>query len=302
MKGGFYVTADDITSKTQFVAALHVFLSTGKTTTPYEHGEYKPSRGELVLVAAIADFLEAHTEIPDKELGINWFHDLAPHLVDAFVEFRIHPKHSTLRQIYREHTDNEEIPDLLDMRGRYVWQRVTRDLVKLMPLVAGRCGGEWLAHELEAYFEGERRVIYHAWRRFLRVCYRPIALRLKTEGNTAKGVFGRTMLNVDSGIGRIQFQFARTSKLPDVELLDRITNLIEVSDAVAENKLAALEALLMTRKSPIVGRVVDDVTFIGDESDLYGCRSGLNFPSVRYQIAVEMINDVVDNWDPNGLR
>lgn len=298
---GFYVTADDITTKTQFVAALRRFLSTGETTTPYDNGKYQVSPGTLKLIAAFVSYLETHTEIPDKDPGINWFHDLATHLVDAFVEFRTHPKHAELRQAYASET-NDEIPDLLDIRSHIVRSRVTRDLTDLMPLVAGRCGGTWLARELTAYFNGQYHVVYHAWRSFLRACYQPMAARLKAEMRSLTGTFGHTTLDIDFGGGRMQFTFERTDKIPDVEVLDKVTHLVEVSNASAENRLAALQALLMTRRSSTAGRVTKSAMFLGDESDLSGCRSGLYQSSELYTEIVEMINDVVDHWDPNGLR
>lgn len=298
---GFWITEDDITTKPKFVVALRRFLSTGETTTPYDNGEYLASPGTLKLIAAFVDYLEAHTEIPDKNPGINWFHDLAPYLVDAFIEFRTHTKHAELRRAY-QHETNNEIPDLLDIRGQVARSCVTRDLIDLMPLVAGRCGGAWLARELTAYLNGEYHVIYHAWRNFLRVCYRPMVAQWKTNMRSRVGTFGRTMLSVGFGGGRMQFTFERTDKIPDVEVLEKVAHLVEVSNASAENRLAALQALFMTRKSATAGRVAQSVMFLGDESDLSGCRSGLYHSSEPYAQVVEMINDVVANWNPDELR
>lgn len=294
------ITEEDITTKTQFVAALRRFLATGKTTTPYHHDEYSPSRGELLLIDAIARYFEDHTEIDDQELGLNWFCDLKKHLVDAFEEFRTHPKHQVLRETYKSQMGGvwpEGIPDLLDVRGSFGWQHVTRDLVELLPLIAGRCGGAWLKRDLDGYFHAEAEVINHAWRRFIRCCYRPFAPQLKQvqhRGNS--GLFGRTTLRSYGTAGRVMFTFARTEAPSDV--LAKVTELVNTEGVTAENKVAALEALLMIVPSPDSGPDAQQITFVADDSDLYGFRSGMNFPDVGYAKCVEMINDVIDHWDP----
>jgi hypothetical protein len=296
---GFYITDDDITTKTKFVAAIRKFLATGETTTPGDR-EYRPSRGELELVHAIADYFVAHDEIVDKESGLNWLCDLGRHLVDAFVEFRTHEKHTALREIYRSQTEGNEIPDLLDIRGGYTFGNVTRDLTRLMPMIAGRCGGEWLERDLESTFQAQSVVIDHAWRRFVRECYRPIAPRIKAESHRGNsGLFGRTTLRSYVMAGRIMFTFARSDKLPDVAMLDKLVGFIETEGVSAENKLAAIEALLMTRQSLDRGPDAHQVSFVGDDSDMTGCRSGMNYPNTPYTECVAMIEDVIANWKPD---
>ena len=298
-KQGFFITDDDITTKTQFVKALRHFVATGETTTPPWHGrEYGTSRGEVLLVNAIADYFEEHTEITDKDLGLNWFVDLHKHLVEAFEEFRTHPMHQVLRETYKSQLGElrQEIPDLLDITGQFAHGHVTRDLCKLMPLIAGRCGGEWLERELEGYFNAEANVINHAWRRFVRKCYRPIAPRIKAESHRGNsGLFGRTTLRSYVLAGRIMFTFSRTSTPSDV--LAKITELMDTKGVTAENKVAALEALLMITPSPDEGPDVQQISFIGDDSDMYGFRSGMNYPATGHAECVAMINDVIDHWD-----
>lgn len=298
-EGMFEITPDDITSKTQFVKALRRFVATGETTTPPSHGrEYNTSRGEVLLVNAIADYFEERTEITDKDLGINWFVDLKKHLVEAFEEFRTHPKHQVLRETYRSQlATGDEIPDLLDIRGKFAHGHVTSDLIKLMPLIAGRCGGAWLERDLDGYFHAEANVIDHAWKRFVRQCYRPIAPRIKAErhrGNS--GLFGRTTLRSYALAGRIMFTFSRTAA--PTEVLTKITELMCTEGVTAENKVAALEALLMITPSPDHGNDVQQVSFVADDSDMYGFRAGMNYPDASYIECIEMINDVIEHWDP----
>jgi hypothetical protein len=300
----FQVTDDDITTKPKFIAAIRRFLASGelpRTGDPDldDDREYRASRGELLLVDAIAKYFEDHTEITDKDLGINWFVDLHKHLVEAFEEFRTHPKHQALRETYKSQLAglNQEIPDLLDIRGGFAHGHVTYDLVKLMPRLAGRMGGSWLDADLKGYFNAQATVIDHAWRRFVRKCYRPIALRIKEErhrGNS--GLFGRTTLRSYVLAGRIMFTFSRTSSVPD--LLARLTEMVNTKDVTAENKVAALEALLMITPAPDDGPDVNQISFVGDDSDMYGFRSGMNYPYTDYAECVAMIDDVIDHWDP----
>jgi hypothetical protein len=300
----FQITDDDITTKTKFIATIRHFLATGELPSsgdPKEDAdrrEYRASRGELLLVNAIADYFEAHTEITDKDLGINWFVDLHKHLVEAFEEFRTHPKHATLRSLYKGQVGTgDEIPDLLDIRGRYAHGHVVYDLVKLMPQLAGRMGGAWLEADLQGYFNAEATVIDHAWKRFVRKCYRPIAHRIKEErhrGNS--GLFGRTTLRSYVLAGRIMFTFSRTSTVSDV--LAKVAELMDTQGVTAENKVAALEALLMITPAPDDGPDVQQVSFVGDDSDMYGFRAGMNYPDVGYAECVAMVDDVVAHWDP----
>lgn len=301
----FQITDDDITTKTKFIAAIRRFLATGQLPRTGDldlddDREYQPSRGELLIVDAIARYFEDHTEITDKDIGLNWFCDLHKHLVEAFEEFRTHPKHQVLRETYKSQMGElrYEIPDLLDVRGGYSYGHMVYDLVKLMPRLAGRCGSTWLERDLEGYFHAESNVIDHAWKRFVRRCYRPIAPRIKAErhrGNS--GVFGRTTLRSYVLAGRIMFTFARSAAVPN--LLAKITELVDTQGVTAENKVAALEALLMIAPSPDDGPDIQQVSFVGDDSDMYGFRAGMNYPQASYSDCVAMINDVIDHWDPN---
>lgn len=301
MRGLFEITDDDIRTKTKFVQQLRRFVADEGASTDdgYDRGSsYNPSRGEVTLVRAIADYFDDHPEIVDKDSGINWLVDLGKYLVDAFEEFRTLPKYQALREQYQLDGGEMryEIPDLLDLRGSYQHGHVTHDLERLMPILAGRCGGEWLERDLTCRFGAEAMVIDHAWRRFVRICYRPIAPRIKAErhrGNS--GLFGRTTLRSYVLAGRIMFTFSRTSTVSDV--LAKVTELVNTADVTAENKVAALEALLMIIPAPDEGPDVQSVSFVADESDMYGFRSGLNYPHTPYAECVAMINDVIDNWD-----
>lgn len=289
----FVVTEDDISTKSQFVAALRKFLQTGVTPT---ERDYTPHPGELLLVGAIADYFEAHTEIPEKQGGVWWFQDLPAYLVEAFTEFNIDPKHRVLRELYKSQTNGHEVPDLLDVRDpRRAY--VLFDLLRLLPDVTGRCGDEALQRHMQVYFEAQDRVIEHAWRRFVRICYRPMARALKQKSDRS-GVFGRTTVRSYGFAGRFQFTFARSTYQPDMKILDQVTALVEGAHGNAEDRLAAIEAILMTRRAPDAEPDRDHVSFLMDASDMLGTRSNLaSPPAVPYDEVVHMIEDVIAHWD-----
>lgn len=294
----FQIEDHDITTKTKFVAAIREFLKTGETPD-YPKGDYRDSRGELLLIDAIAKYFEDHTEIIDKEMGLNWLADLHKYLVEAFEEFRTDAKHQALRETYRAQTQHD-IPDLLDVRCGHARIHVMYDLLKFLPDITGRCGGEWLERDLKTYFGAQDEVIEHSWRRFVRLCYRPIAHRIKEErhrGNS--GLFGRTTLRSYVLAGRIMFTFARSSKRPDLTLLDDITGILDGTNASAENKLAAIEAIMMTRTAVDSDPDAMQISFVGDDSDMSGNRSGMNVPDADYRSCVDMIEDVIAHWNPD---
>jgi hypothetical protein len=181
-----------------------------------------------------------------------------------------------------------EIPDLLDIRGSYTYSHVTHDLARLMPILAGRCGGSWLERDLESTFQAQSTVIDHAWRRFVRECYRPIAAKIKAESHRGNsGLFGRTTLRSYVMAGRIMFTFARAPE--------------RQSDDPHENAMymAAKRFGKFADGRPFIERAEQSISFVGDDSDMTGCRSGMNYPNTPYAECVAMINDVTDNWKPD---
>lgn len=59
----------------------------------------------------------------------------------------------------------------------------------------------------------------------------------------------------------------------------------------------------------IAGRVMftferpsGQMTYVADESDMYGLRSGANVPGAPYAECVAMIEDVIAHWDPDKLQ
>lgn len=303
---GFYVTKDDINSKSQFVAALRKFLTTGKTTVPPDNGrEYHSSPGELTLVAAIADYFDAHTEVPDVNSGIGFFPDLHKHLADAFNEFRTQSQHEMLRSIYKGQTEGAEIPDLFDIRSGRARARVLYDLDKFLPLIAGRMD-PGVGQRVEAYFNCTQHLVEATWRVFVRQCYRTIAPVIKaSKSRSHKGLFGRTTLSVDTMAGRAQYSFERGTALPDsANLFEKITSIVDTPGAAPEDKYAAIEAVLMTRKPAKHTYSAYEISFAADESDMIGFRAGMNTPGsaiTDYKACVEMIEDVIAHWDPSKL-
>ncbi len=302
MSSGFYVTKDDINSKSQFVAALRKFLKTGKTTVPPDNGrEYHLGPGELLLIEAITDYFDAHTEIPDVNGGIGFFPDLHKHLADGFHEFRTHGKHEQLRTMYWSETESSEIPDLFDIRHR-ARARVLFDLDRFLPLIAGRMD-PGIGQRVEAYFNCQQHLVEATWRVFVRNCYRSIAPVIKaSRSRSHKGLFGRTTLSVDTMAGRAQYSFERPTAMPDhLNLFEKITAIVDTPGAHPEDKYAAIEALLMTRQPAKRTYGAYEISFAADESDMIGFRAGMNNPGssiTDYKVCVEMIEDVVAHWDP----
>lgn len=304
---GFYVTKDDINSKSQFVAALRKFLATGQTTVPQENGrEHRANPSELLLINALADYFDAHTEIVDHETGIGFWQDALKHIADAFHEFRTHPKHAVLVGLYKGHTEGNELPDLFDIRGGRTRLRVLYDLEAFLPLIAGRMD-PYIGERLQGYFNCEMSLVEATWRKFVRQCYRSIAPRIKVSGfRTHTGLFGRTTLSVSTMAGRASYSFERGTASPDVQnLFEKITSVVDTPDANAVDKYAAIEALLMTRRPAKRGYSAYEISFTADESDMIGFRAGINTPGsaiTDYKVCVEMIEDVIAHWDLSKLE
>jgi len=249
-----------VEQKKDFIAALRHFTLTRGTQTSDGYGRvgYRPTRGELLLTDALADYL-ADPHVPNEVMGINWFNDLGYYLVEAFSAFRTEPCWVTLRAAYQAET-GYEIPDLINLHegGLHRWL-VVHELVRLMPILSMQ--GEWLGTRLECLFGAQMQVIDHAWQRFVRVAYRKLIPRIKMEQHRGnKGEFGTTptTLMTYAVAGRVMFTFMR-------------------------NNNAA------------------SITYVADDSDMYGFRAGPNVPNTPYAECVAMIDDVVDYWDVDKL-
>jgi hypothetical protein len=247
--------------KIDFIIKLRDFAAADGRGFPdeYGHADYQPSRGQTVLVAAIADYLTRPEVVCDTHT--NWFAYLGKHLVDAFAEFRDGPRWADMRDRYKA-TGAGAIPDLLDAyAGGSDRQLVTYDLARLMPLLAAQ---PWLRADLECRFGAQSMVIDHAWRRFVRVAYRKLMARIKEERHRGNaGTFGSTDLLTYAMAGRVMFTFRR--------------------DEVGG------------------GDDGPNMTFVADDGDPHGHRSGPNWPGAPYHVCVAMIDEVTDHWDIDKL-
>ena len=194
--------------------------------------------------------------MPDKQDGLSWTADIPLYLVEAYSDFRTDPKWKACRAAYRVQTGND-IPDLLDVQAGGVHRTlVAHSVCRLMPLLADATW--WLGSRLEATLGAQMAVIDHAWRRFVKLTYRKLLPRIKTETHSVRsGTFGETMLRISEGLGRVQFDFHRPS---------------------------------------------GSITYVADASDMWGNRSGANFPGAPYHECVAMIEDVIANWDADKLQ
>lgn len=308
---GFWITPQDITTKTKFIAAIRHFVTTGQPIFP-DPDAYDPadkvhlSRGELLLWDAIATYFERHTEIPDQLVGISWFVDLHKHLVDAFLEFRHHVDWRILRETYKAQTEGYEIPDLTDSLTRASsWNTVVGDLVCRTPLIAGRCG-RGVGQQLDAYFSAERAHVMHTWQEFLRECYRPS--KLAEHRVSAQAQFGRTRVELDSASGgRNYIEFARTISQQDVRVLDRITELVESQQSLGPDwnpqvTVDAIAAALQLRVGTGVNGGLHRVTFAtAEDREPLGCRFSISTCNTTATNVVAMLEEVIARWDPKLL-
>lgn len=230
-------------------------------TTPYGHS-YRGFRGDRVICKALAEWFE-NPEIPDKQIGLNWFKDLPELLQEAFDEFRTLPEWHLERSAYLIDTEGSKFPDLVnihDDRNRTLTIMCLVDLMSAIYCKVERLNydqARWLEHEMTHYYNAQWQIIEQSWKRFVKKCYRPFIRRYKDERHSANsGTFGSTRLLTLSSAGRVMFTFARGD---------------------------------------------EDMTYVADDSDLYGNRAGPNYVSIPYTKCVEMIDDVVNNWDLDKL-
>jgi len=243
-------------AKDTFVAALRRFAEVGgdELWDPiYERKGYRTCRGEQTLAHGIAKYLD-DLSIPGDTLGINWYHDLHSHLVDAFVEFRTHEKWEALRKAYKIKTEGSEIPDLVEVHiGGLHRLHVIHQIAYLVTVLSGEV---WLRPKLEGYFNAQQHCIDQAWERFVRVGYRQLMPRIKKESHRGnRGQFGETTLLTYAMAGRVMFTFLRGKD-----------------------------------GGPMM-------TYVADDSDMHGERSGSNATTTPYAECVAMIDEVSDNWD-----
>lgn len=243
-------------TKTLFIQKLRQFVACEGRGMPdeYGHQDYRPSRCEVEEAAAFADWL-SDDAIPDKELGLNWLHDLPKYLVEAFRDFRTQDRFAGLRD-FHEKEIQRPIPDLLDISCDGIGRALTAmSMQRLMMLLAK--DEDWLRERLHAFLNAQSYAVDQAWHNFVMTCYRPLAKRIKDErhrGNS--GTFGKTKLYSYAIMGRIVFTFCRG---PDKDM--------------------------------------NSVTYVADDSDMFGLRAGMQSCHVPFTEAIEMINEVVSNFD-----
>lgn len=248
----------EFTDKKNFIAALRRFTEVGGSQLydpVYKRTGYSEYRGERTLAKGIAAYLD-DPKIPGDT--INWHRDLCEHLVDAFVEFRIHKKWESLRGAYLLEA-NEEIPDLVEVHiGGLHRLLMVNQLARLCTVLSGEL---WLQDKLEAHFHAQQHCIDQAWERFVRVGYRELMPRIKEESHRGnKGEFGSTTLMTYCMAGRCMFTFLRGED-----------------------------------GGPTM-------TYVADDSDMWGVRSGSNATATPYAECVSMINEVTDNWDMKKMK
>lgn len=248
------------TYKKDFITALRSFAKNGGNDLydpVYERTGYRPYRGEQTLAEAIANYLD-RPEIPGDSLGINWYHDLKEHLVDAFVEFRTDDKWAKLREDYERETQ-VQVPDLVNVHiGGLYRLMIVNQIAHLCTVLSGQ---KWIWRKLEAHFHAQQACIDQAWERFVRIGYRELMPRIKEERHSSnRGEFGKTTLMTFCTSGRCMFTFMRGED-----------------------------------GGP-------SMTYVADDSDMWGVRSGPNATDTPYAECVAMINEVSDNWDIEKMK
>ena len=248
--------------KSDFVRALKDFVLTRGERTPDGYGRigYRPHRGELLLVAGIADFLRTSPHVVESEDGCNWFNYLPEWLDDAFEAMRTEREYKPLRDQYEIEAEHE-VPSLVNWHeGGLARPLVAMQVVRLMPLLAYPNEARqraWLQTHLESYVYAQDRAVEQAWQCFVRGPYRKLMPRIKEESHRGnKGHFGKTTLMTYAIAGRVMFTFTRDK-----------------------------------------GATRATISFVADDSDMHGHRSGANSTTTPFMDCISMIREVVDNWD-----
>lgn len=129
-------------------------------------------------------------------------------------------------------------------------------------VIAAVSGEAWLYEKLHAIFHAQQNCIDQAWERFVRVAYRELMPRIKVEAHRSN-----------------RGDFGKTTLLT----------------------YAMAGRVMFTFRR---GNDEDDVqvTYVGDDSDMYGIRSGANIPSTPFMACIEMIHEVSDNWDLKKMK
>lgn len=197
-------------NKQTFINKLRWFAANEGAGLPdeYGHPDYAPSRGESMLAGMLARWLD-ESGVPDGDGTSAWTRDLPEYVVEAYSEFATDPKWELARDAYHKATDHD-IPDLIDAYAGGIHRTlVAHSVCRLLPLLAD---AKWLRPMLESSLNAQMLVIDHVWRRFVRIAYRKLMPRIKSElhrGNV--GVFGSTKLLTFDCAGRVMFTFQRDS-------------------------------------------------------------------------------------------
>jgi len=265
--GGKVMSSLSLCSLQKFITALRSFAEVGgdELLDPiYNRKGYQAHRGEQMLALGIAKYLD-DLSVSGDTLGIGWYRDLHSHLVEAFVDFRTSEKWAALRKAYKIKTEGDEIPDLVEVHVGGLHRLLLVD--QLARLCAVLSGELWIQPKLEAYFHAQQLCIDQAWKRFVRVGYRQLMPRIKKESHRGnKGKFGSTTLMTYCMAGRCMFTFLRGGSY-------------QVHEAEGST-----------------------MTYVADDSDMWGVRSGPNTTATPYTECVAMINEVSDNWDLEKMR
>lgn len=254
-----------INNKSQFITALMNFVATKGEHTPDGYGRigYRPHRGELALVAGIADSVRANKAIVGGDEYSNWLTYLPEWLDETFEDLRTAKQWQHVRDAYARDT-GYAIPSLVNFHeGGLHRLLVAKQVVRLIAILAYLDDAKdqhhtWLEQHLESYVFAQDRAVEQAWHRFVRGPYRKLMPRIKEESHRGNsGLFGKTTLLSYAIAGRVMFTFERE--------IDKHSR--------------------------------HQVSFVADDSDMLGHRSGGNSTDTPFMTCIEMIHDVVDHWD-----
>lgn len=268
------IEADSFHERQRFLALLEEFVVHSGRRTPdgYGRSSRNPLRGETTLVNGVVAYLQ-RPEVPTSCIGARWVYHLDHYLVDAFEAMRTEAGYAGLRDMYRQETGGEDVPDLLELHlgvGQLHRTMVVYSLVSLCATLSGLCNGdgertpcEWLRAKLEATFNAQAHVVDGAWLGFVRKAYREFAPRIKAESHrTNVGVFGATTLRTFACAGRVLYNFSRDDG----------------------------------------SEYLNELCYIADESDMHGRRAGPNTTRTRYNKCVEMIEEVTSLWSLDAMK
>lgn len=235
------------------------------------HGELR-WKGERYLLDYIAEYLSADT-VREEEYG-NFLHSLPFYLQRACEDLR--EQSTELAKRYHPHycgeVGRDNFPNLTDPSYAGHDRGITIGVIAHALAMVAR--EPWLKQKIEDYFFAKDHVLIQSFRSFQRDVWHQ-GMRQMIDDCKFKGMsgeFGKTALRSYVMAGRIMFTFARRRK----------------GKTTYRGPAGS--------KDLVFDYIEESITFIGDDSDKEGRRSGIQSVQADFRQALEMIEEVTETW------